>query len=131
MGLDMFLTGHRRILRAAKGNAKIIKEEIDLGYWRKHPNLHGYIVNNFVDDVSNYDGQNVLLTVEALQQIITAIINRELPHTEGFFFGYSATDPQEIEAEQKEDIRQLQQAIDWLNQSGKDEFRSVNYSASW
>lgn len=131
MGLDMYLTGNRMIARAAAGNAKIIKEEFDLGYWRKHPNLHGYIVNNFSRDPTTYDGGDINLTVNDLLQIIDAIKNRELPHTEGFFFGESATDPSEIAEEQKEDIRQLQQAIDWLSIKESDASRFVYYGASW
>lgn len=54
MGLDMYLSG-RKYLRY--GNDQIedgfrVEEKIvRLGYWRKHPNLHGYIVKTFADDV--------------------------------------------------------------------------------
>jgi hypothetical protein len=27
------------------------RESEDLGYWRKHPNLHGYIINTFAEGV--------------------------------------------------------------------------------
>lgn len=39
MGLDMYLEGKEHI-----GG-----ETVELGYWRKHPDLHGYIVGTFAD----------------------------------------------------------------------------------
>lgn len=54
MGLDMFMRGEKFFWTDWKndennrkeGGLKIRTLEVDLAYWRKHPNLHGFIVNN-------------------------------------------------------------------------------------
>jgi len=54
MGLDMFLHGEKYFWghngKRPKEDGFEVKEHIlELGYWRKHPNLHGYIVQTFAD----------------------------------------------------------------------------------
>ncbi len=100
----------------------------EAGYWRKHPDLHGYIVQHF-----SYDGddncQPIELSVKDMRQIIQAIETDELPHTEGFFFGESENDQ-----EQKNDaIEIFTKAIAWLedNKNHPNEWRSIEYQASW
>ena len=46
MGLDMYLTGERHLLEPV-GRGDLKGERYKLGYWRKHPDLHGYIVETF------------------------------------------------------------------------------------
>ena len=61
MGLDMYLTGEKYFFAYPPEEARIPHEDgfevrsqiLRLGYWRKHPNLHGYIVNNFADGEDN------------------------------------------------------------------------------
>ena len=59
MGLDMYLEG-RRFLRTnwenpeanlKRGKYRVKEETLELAYWRKHPNLHGFIVQTFADGV--------------------------------------------------------------------------------
>jgi hypothetical protein len=65
-----------------------LKAEIyELGYWRKHPNLHGYIVQEFADGKD--ECQEIPLGEDELIQIMEAVKANELPHTTGFFFGVS------------------------------------------
>ncbi len=72
MGLDMYLKS---------------TNQTDLGYWRKHPNLHGYIVQNFAAGVD--ECQEIPLTVDDILKILKATISDDLPVTRGFFFGDS------------------------------------------
>lgn len=136
MGLDMHLLG-RKILWAIDG-AKPRMEDgfpvddmtLNLGYWRKHPNLHGYIVQTFADGVDNC--QQIDLTKDQMAQIIAAIREKRLPHTTGFFFG--ASDGSDAEAD--EAIAIFTKAIAWLDAApppgDKNEFmRTVYYQASW
>ena len=64
----------------------------EIAYWRKHPNIHGWM-----DDLyrsrggsdPNFNTSTVELTIDDLEQLQQDIINRKLPHTAGFFFGKS------------------------------------------
>lgn len=95
----------------------------DLGYWRKHPDLHGFIVTEFADGVDECNP--IQLDADGIEGIIAAIANNRLPHTEGFFFGVSEND-----AEQKAaGIEVFSKALQWLR---ADEWhRSIRYQASW
>lgn len=129
MGLDMYLTGHRYIHNIDKRKPRIRErgqkkgELIDLGYWRKHPNLHGYIVETFAD--GNDECQEIDLSAENLHMIIAAIEADELPETTGFFFGESDG------TERDEDLRIFREALAWLEAKDNKAWRSVNYRASW
>ena len=52
---------------------------------RKHPDLHGYIVEKYAD--GRDECQEIELSVNDLEDIVRAIELDKLPHTEGFFFG--------------------------------------------
>jgi hypothetical protein len=128
MGLDMYLTGTVHfmdliIFPRKRGTKKA--ELIDLGYWRKHPNLHGYIVQTFADGKD--ECQEIRLDDDNIRQIMRAVKDKALPFTEGFFFGQS----QCTEAERTEDLEIFQGALDWLAAEQKDTIRAVTYRASW
>ena len=108
MGLDMYL----------RGKTGDMNEE--LGYWRKHPNLHGFIVEQFANGID--ECQSIPLTVDNMEDIIAAAKDDKLPHTTGFFFGQSYGD------EGPEDVRIFESAIAWLEQNPTGE---VFYRASW
>jgi len=127
MGLDMYLNG-RRFFMKDKFNEegdRVSEERIDLGYWRKHPNLHGYIVDQFADGED--DCRPIELSIENIQQIADAVANKKLEKTEGFFFGISDESDERI----NEDLKIMGQAIAWLSKKEEGEFRSVIYQASW
>ena len=128
MGLDMYLNGERYFVNrpSRKAGKPVVKAEIfELGYWRKHPNLHGYIVQTFADGVD--ECQEIVLDDEKLIQIIEAVKAKGLPPTAGFFFGVS----EDTDEEMNKDITILQAALDWLLVKEKDVWRSVSYRASW
>lgn len=130
MGLDMYLIGDDYIPQCSEkpddahieNGYQLRSKTFNLGYWRKHPDLHGYIVDSFADGID--DCKPIYLSAERMQQIITAIKNDELPRTEGFFFGESTND-----SEQKQDAVEIfEKAIKWIE---ADPWRSVEYQASW
>lgn len=126
MGLDMYLNGRNFIANRErpKVDGVDLKEQIyELGYWRKHPNLHGYIVKTFANGVD--ECQEIFLTKENVEKILYAIEYRELPHTTGFFFGKSDG------TEKDEDIKIFKRALEWLEKGDKDNWRSIFYQASW
>jgi hypothetical protein len=130
MGLDMALYARKSLL-AYKGNRQeqdgfVISEIIlDVGYWRKHPNLHGYIVETFADGVD--ECQKIVLSKEDMEKIILVIVDKELPVTEGFFFGTS----DDSNDQRASDISIFSAAIEWLVAQPEDEWRDVYYQASW
>lgn len=146
MGLDMYLEGHKA--HARYGNKprptcpdgfEIKSTTVDLGQWRKHPNLHGYIVNTYAEGED--ECQKIYLDSEQLEDIADAIENNRLPHTEGFFFGKSECITPEEEAKNVEKFRK---ASEWLkgqypisspamplHKYRLDDWSYVIYQASW
>src|SRR5580765_3556500 len=95
MGLDMYLEGHKYLWQDWDHPERDRREEgyritnitVELGYWRKHPNLHGYIVQHFAGGKD--ECQEITLEADDLRQIIRAVQDGGLPETQGFFFGKS------------------------------------------
>lgn len=131
MGLDMYLTGEK-FFHSLEGTQReraegfeIKEHRLSLGYWRKHPNLHGYIVEHFADGEDRC--QEINLTPDNLLELIEAVKTGSLPFTEGFFFGVS-----DMSEEQKQvDLDILNRAYGWLMNELKGVWKSVNYQASW
>ena len=98
MGLDMYA------YTAAKANTDWnTGEQREIAYWRKHPNLHGWMERLWeakgrpgIIDTSDKDimfnGVEVELTWNDLDQLEEDITNGRLPHTTGFFFGSNSDD---------------------------------------
>jgi len=107
MGLDMYLNGRAFLWKEERRDGYRLREvEIELGYWRKHPNLHGYIVQHFAGGKDLC--QDIPLTAENMIQIVAAIQDKALPETTGFFFGSSDG------SEDEESIDIFLKAIKWL-----------------
>jgi hypothetical protein len=93
MGLDLYLTGEKFFMGSSGQNPRengfrLRSKTLELGYWRKHPNLHGYIVETFAGGKD--ECQDIYLGgSERIRTIIAAIKARALPDTTGFFFGVS------------------------------------------
>jgi hypothetical protein len=142
MGLDMNLYGVKYPERPRfhtkpqkRGGAILHKEVYDLAYWRKHPDLHGWIVKEFANGID--ECQDIHLSETALEQIIKAVKDDDLAHgTEGFFFGRSYQ-PGEADAyysykeQKREDLKQLRHALRWLKKQSEKYFNYVYYKASW
>lgn len=128
MGLDMYLNGEKFFAscdgkRPKEDGFEVSRHELELGYWRKHPNLHGYIVQRFAEGVD--ECQKIELSEKDMQNIVEAIERKNLPHTEGFFFGVSD------ESDDAPSVEIFAKAIAWLGKKEKGIWKSVFYRASW
>jgi hypothetical protein len=124
MGLDMYLTGDRYFM-GPRTRGQLKAERYDLGYWRKHPNLHGFIVQTFADGED--DCRPIDLDAAHIKHIIHAITHRQLPETTGFFFGESEDTDEQI----AHDVAIFEEALKWLSIEEPGVWRTVMYQASW
>lgn len=92
MGLDMYAYA------AARANAAWDSgEQREIAYWRKHPNLHGWMERlwqsrgGYTNDTM-FNGIELELTWEDLDKLEEDVKNGGLPHTVGFFFGDNSDD---------------------------------------
>lgn len=95
MGLDMFAFAVSK--RDAIGEFEMAKEceKEELHYWRKHHDLHGWMEKLYRAKGGDADSFNcipVQLTVDDLDDLQQAILDDNLPRTEGFFFGDNPPD---------------------------------------
>ena len=138
MGLDMYLTGKKFYTTLAGTQRRkdaegfeIESEIVTLGYWRKHANLHGYIVQTYPEGKD--ECQDITLDLDAINHLLDVVKNpeEEMPKTEGFFFGESDNSDEQIQ----DDVAQLTKALAFLTSplifEEKGVWRSVIYTASW
>ena len=72
----------------------------EIMYWRKHPNLHGWMENLWMrkgragaeSDADTFNGIELELTWEDLMELEYDIAHKALPSTSGFFFGDDSDD---------------------------------------
>ena len=66
----------------------------EIAYWRKHPNLHGWMQQLWESrgNSGDFNGDELELTWDDLEALEEAVLNNELPGTSGFFFGNNADD---------------------------------------
>ena len=71
-----------------------VTEPREIAYWRKHPNLHGWMFNLWQSkgNEGDFNGDELELTWDDLDQLEQDIRNKNLPSTTGFFFGNDADD---------------------------------------
>lgn len=88
MGLDMYAYATRE-----KPDTPVDfkpAEASEVHYWRKHPNLHGWMENLYLEKGGRNPDFNcvpVVLTTEDLNRLEADIRAGALPPTSGFFFG--------------------------------------------
>ena len=73
---------------------KTVEQPREIAYWRKHPNLHGWMeqlwnkrTNGGHQDGNTFNGIELELTWEDLEVLELDVIAGTLPGTTGFFFG--------------------------------------------
>lgn len=74
---------------------KSVTKPRELAYWRKHPNLHGWMEKLAQNKGLSYDSFNGIeleLTYDDLLILELDVIAGTLPGTSGFFFGEDADD---------------------------------------
>lgn len=69
-------------------------EPEEISYWRKHPNLQGWMKKLWAKKggEGEFNCVPVLLTEEDLDQLKKAVKKEKLPDTTGFFFGNDSDD---------------------------------------
>jgi hypothetical protein len=95
----------------------------ELAYWRKHPNLHGWMHQlwNQKGFEGDFNGDELELTREDLDVLEQDVIEGNLPGTSGFFFGNDAD-----EYYQEEDLKFIREARAELFMGLR-----VFYNSSW
>lgn len=79
---------------------KTVSQPVEIAYWRKHPNLHGWMEQLWrskgapadLDDDTMFNGVELELTWEDIDMLENDIKQGALPGTNGFFFGDPADD---------------------------------------
>jgi hypothetical protein len=129
MGLDMYAYSANKANAQTEywDNSQFIDGEVsstctkpkEIMYWRKHPNLHGWMENLWTrkgrpgldpdDEYKMFNGIELELTWEDLMELEYDIAHKALPSTQGFFFGddsdtYYKKQDQEFIKEAKADL---------------------------
>ena len=88
MGLDMYAkTTNEPVSKPVDFN---VVEASQIHYWRKHPNLHGWMERLYREKGGKEDTFNcvsVALSADDIHQLEIDIEAGNLPPTSGFFFG--------------------------------------------
>ena len=93
MGLDMYAFALKGEVRSEVDfDTNNVTSEVEVAYWRKHPNLHGWMEELYyqkggTDD--SFNSSKVVLTKTDLDSLEQDIIDDNLPNTSGFFFGHT------------------------------------------
>ena len=117
MGLDMYAY-------AATGANQEYTNTTEIAYWRKHPNLHGWMERLYRargGDAEMFNGVELELTWEDLDLLERDIQLELLPATSGFFFGNPA------------DAYYMQQDLEFVRKARADIFIGLRvfYNSSW
>ena len=99
MGLDQYALTMRKRPETDVDFECDASELAELFYWRKHPNLHGWMRSLYIAKGGKHLGEHewsddfnavpVVLIREDLIALEEAVEENVLPFTEGFFFGIS------------------------------------------
>jgi hypothetical protein len=107
MGLDMYAYvaakegQSREFYESAEFDAdsknyvsKTVTKPREIAYWRKHPNLHGWMHQLWESkgNSGEFNGDELELTWEDLEALELDVIAGSLPGTSGFFFGNDSDD---------------------------------------
>ena len=103
MGLDMYAyagrSGQRdEFYEKAQWNEDTkefdspVSKPVELAYWRKHPSLHGWMEQLYRQrgGTDTFNGIELELTWNDVDDLERAVRHGKLPFTEGFFFGKPA-----------------------------------------
>jgi hypothetical protein len=123
MGLDMYAYVTKAKLNKEVDFSETNLKGEELHYWRKHPNLHGWmqeLYDHKGGKSDSFNGDCVVLTESDLNDLETDIKNGNLPDTSGFFFGNTQGD------ETDDDLQFIKEAREAIA-NGK----TVYYTSWW
>jgi hypothetical protein len=120
MGLDMYAFTTDEPVPPA--GFKDPKDAQELYYWRKHPNLHGWMEQLYRSKggKGEFNLATVRLDEADLNTLETIVSNDELPETSGFFFGESCPE------EKIRDLEFIQKARKAISEG-----KTVFYTSWW
>jgi hypothetical protein len=97
MGLDMYAyvatrAGQQEEYWQQDADVDGVSKPREIAYWRKHPNLHGWMQKLWEakGNEGDFNGDELELTYEDLERLELDVIAGTLPGTTGFFFGNDA-----------------------------------------
>ena len=111
-----------------------VSEPRELAYWRKHPNLQGWMESLWKKKMheanqelpesewdSSFNGIELELTAEDLDALERAVKKHQLPKTSGFFFGNDS------------DQHYYQHDLEFINKARAELFMGLKvfYNSSW
>ena len=109
--------------------SKTVSKPVEIAYWRKHPNLHGWMERLWErkgkpgtgNTDATFNGIELELTWDDLDELERAIRHSQLPTTEGFFFGNPS------------DNYYYEQDLEFVNNAKAEVFvgLKVFYNSSW
>ena len=111
MGQDQYATARRGEAKTDDEGFTYYEDSIELSYWRKHPNLQGWMEELYHEKGGSqeFNCVDLELTLADLEALEESLDEEALPETAGFFFG---TDSGDYYAEQdREFIREARAAI--------------------
>jgi hypothetical protein len=131
MGLDMYAYAAKKENELREyydgynydTDSSTVPKPRELAYWRKHPNLHGWMHKlwNEKGHAGDFNGDELELTAEDLDRLEHVVEKGKLPSTQGFFFGNDANDHYKAQ-----DLKFIQDARTELIAGMK-----VFYNSSW
>ena len=122
MGLDQYAFARRGEPVENEGRLEYADQH-EVAYWRKHPNLQGWMENLYrkKGGTEEFNCVDVELTLEDLDELEAAITGTALPETCGFFFGENSDDYYK-----DKDLQFIEEARRYINDGYK-----VVYSSWW
>jgi hypothetical protein len=118
MGLDQYA-----VIRSDTKDENGQWETAELAYWRKHPNLQGFMESLYYEKggTGEFNCVDVELTLEDIDALEECVMEGSLPETGGFFFGSDSDD------------HYTEQDLEFVENARKalDDGQTVVYSSWW
>ena len=123
MGLDMYAFSIERDETRPQVDFKLGDNATQFHYWRKHPNLHGWMQQLYEakgGTNTDFNCDPLILNIEDIDALEAAIKGETLPETHGFFFGETTGE------EKEDDLDFIRKAREIIHQG-----RDVVYDSWW
>ena len=123
MGLDMYANAFTPTASQPATDFPLGETDPEIFYWRKHPNLHGWMRNLYENRGGtnpDFNCSTVLLSAADIDALEAAVNGKALPQTHGFFFGESTPE------DEADDRRFIDIAREYIAAG-----RAIAYHAWW
>jgi len=94
MGLDQYANARKGEAITDDEGYTYYEDSMELAYWRKHPNLQGFMQELYYEKggEGEFNCVDVELTLEDLDSLEATLDDEALPETAGFFFGSDSSE---------------------------------------